>query len=119
MIVRKLPTRILIALGISLLFASTTEMMWAAEAANQTWAGQYVRRVRTIETSQLSQALGVLFGRSEVKIDADARITGIGPLLLNQFSAVDFPREEYRLPSGRLISSTSAAPKRTSPVPKQ
>ncbi|HEX4267353.1 MAG TPA: hypothetical protein VHY36_05665 [Steroidobacteraceae bacterium] len=56
-----------------------------------------------IETSQLSQALSALFGRSEVKTDADARAPGVGPLLLNQFSEVDSPREERRLPSGRLI----------------
>lgn len=55
-----------------------------------------------VEASRLAQELNALFGRSEVKNDADARAPGVGPLLLDQFSEVD-SREERRLPSGRLI----------------
>ena len=85
-----------------LLWTSTAESMWAAQAATkQSWTGETVGRM--VETSQLSRALSVFFGRTEVKTDADARAPGVGPLLLNQFSIVDFPREKLRLPSGRLI----------------
>lgn len=104
MIMQKRVRWVLTALTAWLLWASTAESMWAADAAtNQSWAGEVVGRVGMIETSQLSQELSALFGRSEVKADADARAPGVGPLLLNQFSEVDSPREEFRLPSGRLI----------------
>lgn len=101
---RKWGTWVLTALTACLLGAATPETTWAAgAAANESWTGEGVGRAGKIETSQLSQALSALFGRSEVKTDADARAPGVGPLLLNQFSEVDYPREERKLPSGRLI----------------
>lgn len=101
---RKWGTWVLTALTACLLWATTAETMWAAEAAaNTSWTGEVVGRAGMIETSQLSRALSAFFGRSEVKTDADARAPGVGPLLLNQFSEVDHPREERKLPSGRLI----------------
>lgn len=88
-----------------LTYGLTAGMNRAAFADAPTWVGTDVRRISRDETARLAKELPAFFGKSEGHFVSDALIPGMGPLLLDQFAAVDygFIMEEYRLPGGRLI----------------
>src|SRR5690348_3059667 len=71
-----------------------------AEPATQprAWRGQHVRRISRDETQNLVAAVRAFCGESRSSL-----VPNTGPLLFDQFDAVGFMMDEYKLPSGRLI----------------
>jgi len=77
----------------------------AAPPVASAWVGKYVRLISPEEETQLGSALRVFFGKSTGNAVSSALVSGVGPSLFDQFSAVDygFRMWQYRLPSGELI----------------
>jgi hypothetical protein len=95
---------LLLALGGLLLQVEANQFARAGELdAPASWQGEPVGRLRGQEQEQLSTELRAFFGQSESKA---AIVSGVGPLLADQFRTVG-EMDEYRLPDGQLMIDQS------------
>jgi hypothetical protein len=86
-----------------LVYGMTNRLALADETdVRHMWSGEHVRRISRDEHTNLSASMRTFCGQSRSRLIPDA-----GPLLSDQFAAVGFMMEEYRLPNGRLILNQS------------